>query len=106
MRAADSRVLLGEGFHDEAIGALRTLIDDHPDLLEAYDLLAECLRRTGKPTQAQRAHRLDSIRRLPFSIRGHLASLDHPWTHESCCMLALSIMTFVACWQCLSSNIA
>lgn len=53
-RLGKARVLLGEGFHDEAIGALRTLIDDHPDLLEAYDLLAECLRRTGKPTQAQK----------------------------------------------------
>lgn len=53
-RLGKTRVLLVEGFHDEAITALQRLIEDHPDLLEAYDMLAESLRRTGTPGQAQK----------------------------------------------------
>ncbi|MFL1406369.1 tetratricopeptide repeat protein [Marinobacter sp. M1N3S26] len=53
-RLGKARVLLAEGFHDEAGAALKSLIDDHPDHLEAYDLLAESLKRTGKPGQAQK----------------------------------------------------
>lgn len=53
-RLGKARVMVAEGFHDEAITALRSLIEDHPDHLEAYDLLSESLQRTGKPGQAQK----------------------------------------------------
>lgn len=53
-RLGKARVLLAQGFHDEAGTALKSLIEDHPDHLEAYDLLAESLKRTGKPGQAQK----------------------------------------------------
>lgn len=53
-RLGKARVLLTEGHLDEARTALQQLIGDHPDYLEAYDLLAEALRRTGKPIGAQK----------------------------------------------------
>jgi tetratricopeptide (TPR) repeat protein len=53
-RLGKARVMVAEGFHDEAVTALQSLIEDHPDYLEAYDLLADSLHRTGKPGQAQR----------------------------------------------------
>lgn len=53
-RLGKARVLLTEGHLDEANTALQLLIEDHPDYLEAYDLLAEALRRNGKPGQAQK----------------------------------------------------
>ena len=53
-RLGKARVMLAEAFHDEAITELRAMIEDHPDLLEAYDLLAQCLQRTGKSGQAQK----------------------------------------------------
>lgn len=53
-RLGKARVLLQEGHLDEARTDLQLLIEDHPDYLEAYDLLAEALRRTGKSIGAQK----------------------------------------------------
>ncbi|BES71902.1 response regulator [Marinobacter nanhaiticus D15-8W] len=47
------KVLIAEQRHEEAIVALQTLIEKQPDLVEAYDLLAQALAATGKPTAAQ-----------------------------------------------------
>lgn len=52
-RLGEARVMLNQGFLEEAISGLQTLIADHPDYLEAYDALAEGLQRSGKSVQAQ-----------------------------------------------------
>lgn len=48
------RVLLAEHFDQEAVATLQALVEEHPDYLEAYDALAEGLRRLGRSRQAQR----------------------------------------------------
>ncbi|TGN41983.1 tetratricopeptide repeat protein [Marinobacter confluentis] len=48
------RILLATGNVDEAAGTLTSLVEKHPDYMEAYDLLAEALEKKGKPVQAQR----------------------------------------------------
>ncbi|SFR40695.1 Tetratricopeptide repeat-containing protein [Marinobacter daqiaonensis] len=53
-RLGKARVMLAEGYHGEVTSDLQQLIEDHPDYLEAYDLMAESLKRTGKPGQAQK----------------------------------------------------
>ncbi|WP_166252438.1 tetratricopeptide repeat-containing response regulator [Marinobacter salicampi] len=52
-RLGRSRVLLAEQQLEESVAELRTLIESHPDFLEAYDLLADALTRQGKLGQAQ-----------------------------------------------------
>ncbi|MDX1757872.1 MAG: tetratricopeptide repeat protein [Marinobacter sp.] len=53
-RLGKARVLLAEQYLDEAVGELQSLIDSHPDFIEAYDTLADALARQGKPGQAQK----------------------------------------------------
>lgn len=48
------KILVATGNSDEAIKALSTLVEQHPDYMEAYDLLAEALEKKGKPTEAQK----------------------------------------------------
>lgn len=52
-RLGKARVMLSEGYNEEAIKVLQLLIEDHPDYLEAYDAMARGLQRIGKPAQAQ-----------------------------------------------------
>lgn len=52
-RLGQAKVMLHQGYLDEAITELQTLIADHPDYLEAYDALAHGLQRSGKSLQAQ-----------------------------------------------------
>ena len=53
-RLGHSRVLLANRSHDQAIASLKQLIENHPDYMEAYDLLADGLRQQGKLSEAQR----------------------------------------------------
>jgi predicted Zn-dependent protease len=48
------RVLIATGHYDDAATALNSLVEKHPDYMEAYDLLAEALEKRGKPVQAQK----------------------------------------------------
>ena len=48
------RVLIATGHYDDAAAALNSLVEKHPDYMEAYDLLAEALEKRGKPVQAQK----------------------------------------------------
>jgi tetratricopeptide (TPR) repeat protein len=48
------RVLIATGHYDDAATALNSLVEKHPDYMEAYDLLAESLEKRGKPVQAQK----------------------------------------------------
>lgn len=53
-RVGRSKVLLANHRYDEAVEGLRKLISNHPDYMEAYDLLAEGLERQSRPGQAQK----------------------------------------------------
>ncbi|MBW4936560.1 response regulator [Marinobacter sp. F4206] len=53
-RLGRSKVLLANRSYDQAVDSLRQLIANHPDYMEAYDLLADGLERQGKVGQAQR----------------------------------------------------
>lgn len=53
-RFGHSKVLLANHRYDEAVNNLRQLIANHPDYMEAYDLLAEGLERQGRPGRAQK----------------------------------------------------
>jgi tetratricopeptide (TPR) repeat protein len=48
-----SRVLLAKGKGEDAVLDLQRLVNNNPDYMEAYDLLAESLATTGNPIQAQ-----------------------------------------------------
>lgn len=48
------RILVATGNLDEAVTALKALVEKHPDYMEAYDLLAEALEKKGKPVEAQK----------------------------------------------------
>ena len=52
-RLGRCKVLLANRSFDQAVDGLRELIANHPDYMEAYDLLAEGFERQGRPTQAQ-----------------------------------------------------
>ena len=49
-----ARVLLAEQHYDEACNALNALIDEQPDFVEAYDVLAKTLAKQGKVAKAQK----------------------------------------------------
>ncbi|WP_166265034.1 tetratricopeptide repeat protein [Marinobacter caseinilyticus] len=49
-----SKVLLAEQSYDQAELALKSLIQNHPDFMEAYDALAETLAHKGQLSKAQR----------------------------------------------------
>lgn len=53
-RLGRCKVLLANHRYDEAVPGLHQLIADHPDYVEAYDLLAEGLERQNRPGQAQK----------------------------------------------------
>lgn len=52
-RLGRCKVLLANRHFDETISELRALIDNKPDYMEAYDLLAATLEKQGKMPQAQ-----------------------------------------------------
>lgn len=49
-----SKVLLANRHYEEAVECLRQLVADHPDYMEAYDLLSEGLECQNRPAQAQK----------------------------------------------------
>lgn len=53
-RLGRSKALLANHRYDEAVQGLRQLIANHPDYVEAYDLLAEGFERQNRPGQAQK----------------------------------------------------
>lgn len=80
-RLGKARVLLAEQYDDEAIEMLRHLIEDHPDYLEAYDAMAQGLKRKGKPAQAQqllqKAAELSPNALMRQRDLAHLATSNH-----------------------------
>lgn len=52
-RLGRSQVLLAQRHYHEAITGLEALVATNPDFMEAYDLLAEALRRQGHTSRAQ-----------------------------------------------------
>ncbi len=52
-RLGKGKVLLAEQHFDEAISTLKSLIADHPDYIEGYDLLAQAQALQGKLSLAQ-----------------------------------------------------
>lgn len=52
-RLGKGKVLLAEQQLDEAIATLKSLVADHPDYIEGYDLLAEAQAQQGKLSLAQ-----------------------------------------------------
>ncbi|WP_271981835.1 tetratricopeptide repeat-containing response regulator [Marinobacter sp. SS21] len=52
-RLGKGKVLLAEQHFDEAISTLKSLIADHPDYIEGYDLLAQAQAQQGKLSLAQ-----------------------------------------------------
>jgi len=48
------KVLLANRRYDEAVECLRQLVADHPDYMEAYDLLSDGLECQNRPAQAQK----------------------------------------------------
>lgn len=75
-RLGHSKVLLANRSYDQAVDNLRQLIANHPDYMEAYDLLADGLERQGKVTQAQRVLE-QAIEHSPNALlrQRHLAEL-------------------------------
>lgn len=53
-RLGRNKVLLANHRYDEAVESLRHLLANHPDYMEAYDLLAEGLELQNRPGQAQK----------------------------------------------------
>lgn len=47
------KILMANQDYDDAAATLKELVSQHPDYMEAYDLLAEALEKQGRPTQAQ-----------------------------------------------------
>ncbi|SNC75452.1 Tetratricopeptide repeat-containing protein [Marinobacter sp. es.048] len=70
------KVLLANRSFDQAVDGLRELIANHPDYMEAYDLLAEGFERQGRPTQAQQVLE-KAIEHSPNALlrQKHLAQL-------------------------------
>jgi len=52
-RLGRCKVLMANGNHEQAVEQLREVVEQHPDYMEAYDLLAEGLQKQGKLGQAQ-----------------------------------------------------
>lgn len=52
-RLGKSKVLIASENYEQAVKDLKELIGQHPDYMEAYDLLAKALEAMGRPTQAQ-----------------------------------------------------
>lgn len=53
-RLGKGKVKLADKRYDEAIAVLKSLIEDHPDYMEGYDLLAEAQAEQGRLVQAQK----------------------------------------------------
>ena len=52
-RLGKCKVLIASENYEQAVKDLKELIRQHPDYMEAYDLLAQALEAMGRPTQAQ-----------------------------------------------------
>ena len=52
-RLGRGKILIANQNYDEAAATLKALVSQHPDYMEAYDLLAEALEKQGRPPQAQ-----------------------------------------------------
>jgi len=52
-RLGRGKILIANQNYDDAVTTLKDLVSNHPDYMEAYDLLAEALEKQGRPTQAQ-----------------------------------------------------
>lgn len=52
-RLGRGKVLLAQKHYDDAVTELKSLVEDHPDFMEGYDLLAAALEHQGKLAQAQ-----------------------------------------------------
>lgn len=52
-RLGKCKVLIGSENYEQAVNDLKELIGQHPDYMEAYDLLAKALEAMGRPAQAQ-----------------------------------------------------
>jgi tetratricopeptide (TPR) repeat protein len=75
-RLGRCKVLLANRSFNQAVDGLRELIANHPDYMEAYDLLAEGFERQGRPTQAQQVLE-KAIEHSPNALlrQKHLAKL-------------------------------
>ena len=75
-RLGRCKVLLANRSFDQAVDGLREVIANHPDYMEAYDLLAEGFERQGRPTQAQQVLE-KAIEHSPNALlrQKHLAQL-------------------------------
>ncbi|KAA1173692.1 tetratricopeptide repeat protein [Marinobacter salinexigens] len=75
-RLGKCKILLANRSYDDAVRGLRELIESHPDYMEAYDLLAEGLKRQGRLPQAQQALQ-KAIEHSPNALlrQKHLAEL-------------------------------
>jgi len=62
-----ARVLAAEGQNEEAAGSLTQLLADHPEFMEAYDLLARIQTEMGKDRQAQKTLE-EAVRISPNAI--------------------------------------
>src|SRR5690554_396630 len=75
-RVGRNKVLLANHRYDEAVENLRELIKNHPDYMEAYDLLAEGLESQNRTGQAQNVLELATTRSPNALLRQkHLAEL-------------------------------
>lgn len=52
-RLGRGKILIANQDYDDAAATLKELVSQHPDYMEAYDLLAKALEKQGRPTQAQ-----------------------------------------------------
>ncbi|KEF32807.1 Chemotaxis regulator - transmits chemoreceptor signals to flagelllar motor components CheY [Marinobacter nitratireducens] len=75
-RLGKCKVLLANRNYDDAVQGLQQLIESHPDYMEAYDLMAEGLKRQGRLPQAQQALQ-KAIEHSPNALlrQKHLAEL-------------------------------
>lgn len=75
-RVGHSKVLLANHRYDEAVENLRELIKNHPDYMEAYDLLAEGLESQNRTGQAQQVLKQATLHSPNALLRQkHLAEL-------------------------------
>ncbi len=52
-RLGRGKILIANQNYEDAAATLKELVSEHPDYMEAYDLLAEALEKQGRPIQAQ-----------------------------------------------------
>ena len=52
-RLGRGKILIANQNYEDAAATLKELVSEHPDYMEAYDLLSEALEKQGRPIQAQ-----------------------------------------------------